>query len=265
MMAQYYGAGLYKVDFENDTEKTRQTINTWVLKQTNHKIKDLIKPGVLTPLTRLVLTNAIYFYGTWEYKFNKQDTRTEPFAIGPGETVLVPMMSMKGNPRCWENGQLQVLELPYVGKYMSMIVLLPRNTTDFESFEDSLTIENLNNWLAGLHEKKIDIYLPKFEITSEFSLAGVLAAMGMTDAFMPYVADFSGMNGTKDLSISAVVHKAFVAVDEEGTEAAAATGVVMTTTSVTPEFRADHPFVFLIRDNNSGNILFMGRVTNPNL
>lgn len=267
LMEQYYGAGLNKVDFENNTERARKTINTWVLKQTNYKIKDLIKPGVLNPLTRLVLTNAIYFYGTWEYQFNKRDTHTAPFIINPGETVQVPMMSMKENLRYWANEDLQVLELPYVGKYMSMIVLLPRNLEDLDSLENSLTIENLNDWLAGLHEREVEVYLPKFEITSEFSLKGILTAMGMTDAFMPAVADFSGMDGTRDLFISAIVHKAFVAVNEEGTEAAAATAVVMTLTSVpqNPVFRADHPFIFLIRDNESGNILFIGRVMNPNL
>lgn len=267
LMEQYYGAGLNKVDFENNTEGARQTINRWVMKKTNNKIKDLIKPGVLDEYTRLVLTNAIYFYGTWKYKFDRQDTRTELFTIGPGETVLVPMMSMKENLRYWANEDLQVLELPYVGKYMSMIVLLPNNLEDFESLENSLTIENLNIWLAELQEQEVEVYLPKFDITSEFNLSDVLAVMGMSDAFMPYVADFSGMDGTRDLFISAVVHKAFVAVNEEGTEAAAATAVAITVTSVPqiPVFRADHPFVFLIRDNESGNILFIGRVMNPNL
>jgi len=259
-----YSAGLSELDFAKDTEGSRKTINKWVEDKTKEKIKDLIKPGVLDAMTRLVLTNAIYFKGKWQFEFDKKDTKDSPFHITSEKKVTVPMMYMKKEFKHAKQDGLQVLQLGYKGDALSMIVLLPEKIDGIEKLEKDLTIENLDKWLANLHEMEIEIYLPKFKFTSEFSLAEILQQMGMTDAFGGS-ADFSGMDGRKDLFISAILHKAFVDVNEEGTEAAAATAVVITLTAVLekPVFRADHPFIFLIKDNSSGSILFMGKVLNP--
>lgn len=259
-----YGAGLRDVDFAKKTEKTRRTINAWVEKQTKDKIKELIKPGVLDSLTRLVLTNAIYFKGDWAIQFDKKDTRDAPFTVTPGQKVKVPMMYLKADFKYWADSRLQVLELPYKSDELGMVVLLPRKIDGLAELEKSLTSKNLEQWLAKLQKQEVVVYLPRFKLLSEFSMAELLGAMGMKDAFSAE-ADFSAMTGKKELFISAVLHKAFVKVNEEGTEAAAATGVAMRLTAVrrTPVFRADHPFVFMIKDNRSGSILFMGRVTNP--
>jgi len=263
-----YGAGLEEVDFRRETEKARVKINTWVEKQTKDKIKNLIPRGVLGSLTRLVLTNAIYFKGDWKSKFEEKDTKDMPFHVTKEKTKQVPMMYQKGDFRYAENDDLQVLELPYKGDDLSMIVLLPKKVDGLKKQEQSLTGENLNKWLERLHEQEVHVYLPKFKITwGVYDLKKVLRKMGMKDAFSQLRADFSPMTGAKDLYISNILHKAFVAVDEEGSEAAAATAVIMTRTGSSgrhiPTFRADHPFVFMIRDNRSDSILFMGRVTNP--
>jgi serpin B len=260
-----YGAGLRDVDFKAATEEARKTINAWVEEQTKDKIKELLKPGVLNPDTRLVLTNAIYFKGNWAEQFKKEHTREAPFTTAGGKKVSVPMMHKTDDYRHFDGGTFQALELPYVGKDLSMVVFLPKKVDGLAEFEKQLTAENLTAWLGKLRQDEVQVALPKFKITAEFSLKETLSAMGMKDAFDPRKADFSGISGTKDLFIQAVVHKAFVEVNEEGTEAAASTAVVVGTTSarITPVFRADHPFVFLIRDNRSGNILFLGRVADP--
>lgn len=262
---QQYGAELGQVDFVQQTEAARQAINTWVEEQTNDKIKDLIPSGVLSDLTRLVLTNAIYFKGDWASQFNKKATHDAPFHISADEKVDVPMMFQKEEFKYGAVDDVQILELPYVGNDLSMLVLLPKEVTGLSSLEEKLTPDNLGKWSAALRKQELDVYLPKFTMTSQFSLDGVLRAMGMTAAFDSGQADFSGMTGKRELYVTAVVHKAFVDVNEEGTEAAAATGVAMELLSlqITPTFRADHPFVFLIRDNQTGSILFLGRVMNP--
>ena len=261
-----YGGGLNEVDFVQAAEAARQTINAWVEKETNGKIKDLIGKSVLDRMTRLVLTNAIYFKGNWARQFEKDRTKDGPFTLLSGGKVDVPMMNQTAEFNYMEAEDLQGLELPYVDDELSMIILLPREVDGLGELEKTLTAERLSQWLAGLHKRKVIVSVPKFRMTSKFGLADVLKSMGMTDAFCG-VADFSGMNGKRDLFISAVIHKAYVDVNEEGTEAAAATGVVMRLTSARPEepvvFNADHPFVFLIRDNKSGSILFIGRVMNP--
>lgn len=263
-----YDGQLNEVDFLAATEHARQTINAWIEEKTKEKIKDLIKPGTLNTLTRLVLTNAIYFKGQWASKFEKDRTADAPFHLLGGGSVAVPMMNQTSKFGYTENGLLQVVQMPYVGDDLSMVILLPKKTDGITELEKSLTPEKLADWLCKLHKRDVIVSVPKFTITSEFSLAAVLASMGMTDAFNPQAADFSGMNGKRNLFISAVLHKAFVEVNEEGTEAAAATGVVVGVTSVGPRqmpvFRADHPFLFLIRDNHSGSVLFLGRVLNPN-
>lgn len=265
-LARYYGAGLNQVDFERDTEGARRTINAWVEKETRDKIKELIKPGVLSAATRLVLTNAIYFKGNWASKFEEKYTKDEIFKTAGDVPVMTPMMHKTGEFGYMETDTFQALELPYVGDDLSMVVLLPRETEGLGALEKSLAVESLDAWMAKISKQEVIVSLPKFKMTSEFDLAGVLQAMGMKDAFRPEAADFSGMTGRKDLFIDAVVHKAYVDVNEEGTEAAAATGVVMKLTAVRdrqPVFKADHPFLFVIRENASGSILFMGRVMNP--
>jgi serpin B len=261
-----YDGRLNEVDFVAATEKARKTINTWVEKQTKDKIKDLIPAGVLDSMTRLVLTNAIYFKGNWARQFKKDQTKDAPFTLADGRKVQAPMMNQTGQFRYTETETFQGLELPYVDNELSMIILLPKQFDGLSEFEKTLTAENLPQWLSRLFPREVIVSVPKFKATKQFSLASMLAAMGMKDAFTPD-ADFSGMDGKKDLFISAVIHKAYVDVNEEGTEAAAATGVTMSLTSLgpsqTPVFRADHPFVFLIRDNRSGSILFIGRLMNP--
>lgn len=260
-----YGAVLNHVDFKTAHEAARRNINAWVEQKTEDKIKELIKPGVLSALTRLVLTNAIYFYGNWQSQFTKGLTKEDSFRLAPEKQVKVPMMTQKQLFRYMESDRLQILELPYVGNDLSMIVLLPKRVDGLTRLECELSTENLKAWVDSLQKREILVFLPKFKMSSQFRLDKTLALMGMPDAFGE-AADFSGMDGTKSLNISAVIHKAFVDVNEEGTEAAAATGVVVGIKSVAaplPVFRADHPFLFLIRHNPSGSILFFGRLMNP--
>lgn len=260
-----YEGSLEQVDFAKQTEEARKTINDWVEKKTKDKIKELIKPGMLDTMTRLVLTNAIYFKGKWATQFKPELTRDAPFTLPGGEKVNAPMMNQTGNFGYTETDTIQILEMPYVGNGLSMVILLPKNLDGIKDLEKELTSDNLTEWLFNKRKREVQVYLPRFKMTSEFSLADTLSAMGMPDAFSAK-ADFSGMTDSRDLFISAVVHKAFVEVNEEGTEAAAATGVGMKLTSVAPPppvFRADHPFIFLIRDNQTGSILFLGRCENP--
>jgi len=264
---EHYGATITPLDYANAPEPARKTINAWVEDKTNNKITDLIAPGVLDAMTRLVLVNAIYFKGDWANPFKADATQKQPFHVTAAKTVEAPLMHQKKEFGYAQTADLQVLELPYTGDDLSMIVLLPRKTDGLAAIEAKLTTKNLAAWLGGLHQEEVEVFLPKFKITSQFSLAEKLAALGMTLAFTEK-ADFSGMDGQRDLYISAVLHKAFVEVNEEGTEAAAATAVVMTKTAIMepsapPVFRADHPFLFLIRNKHTGSILFLGRVTDP--
>jgi serpin B len=261
-----YGGRIRNVDFVGATEKARRTINTWVEEQTNGKIKDLISEGAVGLMTRLVLTNAIYFKGNWASQFKEDRTQDAPFTLLDAGTVQVPMMNQKAKFGYAQIDELQVLQLPYVGDELSMVILLPKAADGISQLEQGLTAENLAKWLDDLREREVFVSIPKFKMTSKFSLQTLLAQMGMAQAFTG-AADFSGMTGRRDLFISAVIHQAYVDVNEEGTEAAAATGVVMRLTSTmpdrTPVFQADHPFLFLIRDNTSGSILFLGRVSDP--
>ncbi len=267
LVETHYGGRLNEVDFVEATETSRQTINAWVEKKTNEKIKNLIPKGVLDSMTRLVLTNAIYFKGNWAQQFREDRTREAPFTLSDGKKIDVPMMNQTKKFNYMETETLQALELPYVDNELSMIVLLPKELDGLGELEQSLTLEKVTEWQSKLGKREVIVSIPKFKLTSQFSLAAVLKAMGMADAFSRS-ANFSGMNGKRDLAISAVIHKAYVDVNEEGTEAAAATAVTMRLTSMVPTdrppvFRADHPFLFLIRDNQSGSILFIGRLMNP--
>lgn len=264
---KHYGAVLNRVDFKHATEQARLQINAWVEEKTKNRIKDLLPPGVLDPLTRLVLTNAIYFKGNWLSRFKKDKTRDEQFFIAPDKQVTVRMMNQQADFGYTETETLQVLELPYVGERLSMILLLPRTIDGLGELESILTPGLLTALLSPVRKRDVQVCLPAFTMTSQFDLARTLKAMGMQEAFTA-AADFSGMTGSTDLYISAAVHKAFIEVNEEGTEAAAATALVMRLTAVQappPRFRADHPFLFLIRHNPTGSILFMGRLANPSM
>ncbi len=266
LVEKNYGAGLEQVDFVADTEGSRKTINAWVERETRDKIKDLLKPGVLDAMTRLVLTNAIYFKGKWVSEFDKKLTRDEDFFVTPEKKVAAPLMRQTAEFGYFDGGEMHALELAYQGDRLAMVVLLPKSKDGIEGLEAALTPNMLEGTCAGLRRREVRVALPRFKTTAEFSLGDTLVAMGMTDAFSPGKADFSGMTGAKDLFISAVVHKAFVDVNEEGTEAAAATAVAMRLTAVAeppPVFRADHPFLFLIRDTKTGTILFFGRILDP--
>ena len=271
---KYYGGKAANVDFLREREKSRQTINTFIEEQTNNKIKELLPQGVVNSDTRLVLTNAIYFKGTWEWEFDTSDTRDQEFKITPSNIVQTPMMSMKPDKAQFnyaDLGEMQLLELPYKGEELSMLLLLPAETLN--TLEPSLTAEKLSEYKTQMRETSLDsIVLPKFEFDAKYSLADTLSDLGMPTAFIPYnptspetTADFSGMDGTRNLRISAVIHQAYIKVDEKGTEAAAATGVVVGMTSAMPSkiFKADHPFIFIIQEKKTGNILFIGRVTDP--
>ena len=263
-----YDPGLNYVNFISETEKTRIAINTWVEKKTNDKIKDLISPGTLDAMTRLVLANAIYFKGKWASPFDSSATKNMPFYGPSSGGVNVPMMRKSDHELGYmENRDIQCLEMPYAGNDLSMFVILPKKRNGLNELEKIFTEANLAAWSKCIHKEKVVVFFPRFKSLKSFLLTQELSSMGMHDAFSR-AADFSGMTGTKDLSISDVIHKAFIEINEEGTEAAAATAVVMKLLSareesLPPTFRADHPFIFLIRDNQSGAILFMGRIMDP--
>ncbi len=267
---EQYAAELARLDFQQ-TEAARQTINAWVEQQTQGKITDLLPPGVLSAATKLVLTNAVYFHGSWASPFDPDQTRDEEFHLTQAESVTVPTMFRTGMYQYSEPEGLQLLDLPYGDGSLSMIVLLPREREGLADLEARLTDDNLQQWIAGLRRRPVvEVHLPRFQSTSQFELSDTLQTLGLKSAFNAGSADFSGMTGERDLFLAAVIHKAFVDVNEEGTEAAAATGAVMAPTSAIggtppppPVFRADHPFVFLIRDNRTGALLFMGRTIDP--
>lgn len=269
LTASNYGAGFNRVDFKGAPESVRSIINQWVEQKTENKIKDLLPPGAINSATRLVLTNAVYFKGDWETQFDKASTQDEDFHLSPAQTIKAPLMHLQGRFSYFSSGSFQALNIPYKSRELSMIVFLPNDAGGLPALEQSFTPANAQKWLSQLQPvSKVILALPKFKMTQQFELGGALGAMSMALAFDRMAADFSGMTGKRDLWISAAIHKAFVDVNEEGTEAAAATGIVMRSMAVMREsppivFRADHPFLFLIRDNRSGGILFMGRVADP--
>ncbi|MFW6103153.1 MAG: serpin family protein [Chloroflexota bacterium] len=264
-LAMNYGAGLRVLDFEQAPEESRVVINDWVEEQTEDRIQDLIPQGAIDALTRLVLTNAVYFNAAWESQFEESDTREGEFHLLDGNGVEVPMMQQSAWFRHADYGDYAAIELPYDGGELSMVVLVPA-AGKFEDFEESLDFSVVQAAIDGLSGKRVVLTMPKFGMETSFSLKDALSTLGMRIAFEPDTADFSGMDGTKDLYITEAVHKAFVEVDEAGTEAAAATAVVVGATSAPTEpveFTIDRPFVFLIRDIQTDSILFLGRVTNP--
>jgi serpin B len=268
-----YGAGFRAVDFKTAPDSARATINQWVEKQTNDKIQNLLGPGTVTPLTRLILTNAIYFKAAWADQFEKNGTKNEDFHLSAGKTIQAPTMHNWGGYEYFKGPAFQALLLPYEKGEISMLILLPDDVDGLPALEHSLSAGNLEKWVASLsYAHEVIVSLPRFKIAQQFELSSTLEELGLKSAFDASTADFSAMTGDRSLVISAAIHKAYIDLDENGTEAAAATAVVMEMamaarpSSPPPPpiiFTADHPFLFLIRDNESGGILFMGRVTDP--
>lgn len=261
---KYYDAGVRKVNFRKDHTGARKQINQWVENATKERIKNLIGEGMLDPSVRLVLANAIYFKGLWEFPFEKKQTQTDIFYAGKDYSKHVRFMNRSVSVKYFEDELAQVIELPYAGKELSMMILLPQETDGIKKLENKLDSALYRKYLDAMYTRKVDVYLPRFKVEAQYNLNDPMKNLGMRSAF-DRRADFSGMTGKKDLFISDVAHKAFVEVTEEGTEAAAATGVVMSKTSLVKklEFKADHPFIYMIRDNRTGAILFMGRLSDP--
>lgn len=263
-LAQNYGAGLRTLDFRSEPESSRQTINKWVEDQTEQRIKDLLKVGDIDPLTRLVLTNAIYFNAAWANSFEKSLTQPASFHLLDGSTVEVPMMRQSERMGYAAGDGYQAVSLPYDGSELEMVVMLP-DQGKFAEFEQSLDAGKTDTIIKSIAPTQVSLSFPRFKIESEFGLGDVLYDMGMSTAFTS-LADFSGMTGNRELCISKVIHKAFVEVDEAGTEAAAATAVVMRATAMPLEPKVvtvDRPFIFIIRDIQTGSVIFIGRVVNP--
>ncbi|XP_033964198.1 leukocyte elastase inhibitor-like [Pseudochaenichthys georgianus] len=268
---KHYGADLESVDFKVSAEAARVNINKWVEDQTQGKIKNLLAKGVVGSLTRLVLVNAIYFKGKWETQFKEYSTVDAPFKMNKNDTKSVKMMGQTSTfgLSSIREANCQILEMPYKGKDLSMLIFLPNEiedeTTGLEKLEKELTYETFVQWTHSdmMGKTKVNVRLPRFKMEESYSLKDILISMGMMDAFDLTMSDYSGMSKANDLVLSAVVHKAFVDVNEEGTEAAAATAGGISVTSMPPEFHADHPFLFFIRHNPSMSILFAGRYSSP--
>jgi serpin B len=269
LLKKDYGATVTPLNYEREAESARASINQWVDDQTKHKIAEIIGPGVLNHLTRMVLVNAIYFKGTWAAPFPESSTQPDRFYAQADTALTVPFMHRRGHFSYGENDQLQMLALPYTGQQLQMVVLLPRSRDGIGQLESGLTAASLAAWTLGTRNQEVNVALPRFKMSSGFPLAQALEELGLKDAFDPEQADFSGMDGRAHwLYLSAALHKAYIEVNEKGTEAAAATAMAVAGRAARiqerpREFRADHPFLFLIRDSTTGSLLFMGRVVNP--
>jgi serpin B len=266
-----YDAPLERLDFAHDPDGSREHINSWVEEQTNDKIQELLPVGSIEENTRLVLTNAIYFNGKWKYKFDEELTHHAPFHQSDGGATAAATMFQQNQFRYGAFAGFQALEMPYAGDDLSMVLLLPDTRDGLASLEASLTAEMLDSSLDAMWEREVQVYLPKFKFDASFKLGGTLQDMQMTDPFDPELSDLTGIAQPADgnLYVADVLHKAFIDVNEAGTEAAAATAVVVGITTCLcgpPQpavFRADHPFLFALRDRHSGSLMFMGRVTEP--
>ncbi len=265
LVRESYRAEARNMDFTGAPDAERQTINDWVEDRTAGRITDLLGPGTVNEATRVVLTSAVYFKGNWECEFNRDLTRNGVFTTMAGERIDVPFMHQTGDFQYFRGNGFSVLSLPYSDGNSRMLVFLPEG--DVRRFQQEFDRQDLEQALQGLGTREVLLAMPPFEFTASYSLTGPLSELGITDAFSSERADFSGFTGGRDLFISEVVHKAFVKVDETGTEAAAATGLIMATTAMPSDpplpFILDRPFVFLIMDDISGTVLFMGRVANP--
>lgn len=263
----YYMGKATEVDFLQ-AEETSEQINNWIEEKTHDKIKDMLSSEDIDPATKMILTNAIYFKGDWKYQFDPDDTLDKDFYVTNEENVTIPMMKLDDDEMKFnytETDDFQMIELPYDGNNVSMILILPKEN-NISTVEQQITWENISTWKQAFQEKQVKVFLPKFKIETEYSLRKPLEAMGMNVPFSGN-ADFSGMDGRRDLFIGKVLHNAFVEVDETGTEAAAATTIHMELTAILPSeqmvFNADHPFLFFIQHKQTDNILFMGKIINP--
>ncbi|MGA2035464.1 MAG: serpin family protein [Thermoguttaceae bacterium] len=265
---QNYGADVQLLDFAENSENARQAINGWIEQKTERKVSDLIGPGVLNPKTVLLLTDAVYFKGRWEEAFWKDFTKEAPFHLLSGEGVIVPMMRDRRLCSYYEGEGVQAVALDYADQEFSMILLLPKEIGGLAALEHRLTPQRLRQSLPR-RAREVVVYIPRFRLVSQTDIRGALKSMGMNRVFQPQEADFSNMSSSGPLYISAVMHKAYVDLDEKGTEAAAATSVEIAASPAREEgeepavFRADHPFLFLIQENKTGSVIFVGRVANP--
>ncbi len=267
LLALNYAAGMRLVDFQGATESARRQINDWVSDETRKRIQDIIGPGVLTPDTRLVLANAIYFKATWENEFDPDETVDAPFTLLDGSQVTVDRMGLEsGESFSYAAGDgWQAIALPYRGGLADMLIIVP-DLGSFDLFEASLDSGSYAAVVSALQQQQVLLRMPKFTFETSLGLSDTLVGLGMTDAFDPSLADFSAMDGSRDLYIGDVLHKAFIAVDEKGTEAAAATVVIMAMSAMPVEgleLTIDRPFLYFIRDVPTGTVLFMGRVLDP--
>jgi serine protease inhibitor len=264
-LKQDYGAPLQQVDFESNPDGSRQTINNWVSQETQGEIPNLLPQGSISQTTRMVLADAIYFKGVWTYQFDPSKTQQGPFSLTTTSQVQVPLMNQTATFGLYQGQGFAMLEMAYASDNIAIDVVLPDAVDGLSQVAASFTAANLSTWVSGLSQQKVAVTLPRFTLTSNFDLTRILAGMGMPLAFDPQNADFSGIDGKKDLYITAVIHQATVDVDESGTVAAAATGVVTGISAVEEPavFNATHPFLFLIRDRPTGTVLFVGQMTNP--
>ncbi|XP_072808304.1 serpin B3 isoform X1 [Vicugna pacos] len=266
-----YLASVESADFANAPEESRQMINSWVERQTNEKIKDLFPNGYIDSSTILVLVNAIYFKGQWQQKFKEENTVEEKFWLSKDRSKSVQMMkeTKDFNFASLKDMQVKILEIPYKGGELSMMLLLPNAVDGLQKLEDKLTAEKLLEWTSSqnMWKSQVDLHLPRFKVEESYDLKDILEALGVVDVFSSRDADLSGMTGEHSLVVSKAVHKSFVEVNEEGTEAAAATGISTAFTSASiphfERFHCDHPFLFFIRHNKTNSILFLGRLTSP--
>ncbi|XP_048219429.1 serpin B11 [Perognathus longimembris pacificus] len=264
-----YQARLQSVDFGESVEETRKSINAWVESKTNGKVKNLFGEGTIDPSSVMVLVSAIYYKGQWQNKFQEKETTKTPFQLSAGNSVMVDMMYQTGTFKMAsiKKPPMQVLELPYGNSKLSMVILLPVGTADLDQIEKQLTARTFREWTSSPHmvEREVEVHLPRFKLANKYELNSLLKALGMTDIFNEAKADFSGMSPDKGLFLSKVVHKAYVEVNEEGTEAAAATGesVAVKRLPIRDRFVANHPFLFLITDISTGVIFFLGKLASP--
>ena len=272
-LQKYYDSAMGELNFVREAEKSRQEINKWVEDKTNNKIKDLFPRGSISSLTRFVLANAIYFKGKWKNQFDKKNTVMKDFNTFSGKDggKVKKVPTMYQNARVYASGyapasKYQLLELPYESEQLSMLIILPPTIDDFRALEKSLSTAQLNKMLGELYEyptAKLDIHLPKFKFTTSLQLNSNLQKLGMKDVFDRAKADLSGITGYKGMYVSTALHKAFISVDEEGTEAAAATGIAIELASLPYQFTVNRPFIYMIRHNPTGTVLFMGRIMDP--
>ncbi|XP_021513446.1 serpin B6-like [Meriones unguiculatus] len=264
---KFYGAELEELDFKSDTEQSRQHINTWVATKTEDKITKLLSPGTVNSDTLLVLVNAIYFKGNWEKQFNKEDTREMLFKVTDNEEKPVQMMFKKSTFKMADIEEISttILMLPYVGNELNMIIMLPEEQVGLRTVEKEITYEKLKEWtsLDKMDDEEVEVFLPRFKLEENYDMKDVLCKLGMTDAFEQGTADFSGIASKEGLFLSEVIHKSFVEVNEEGTEAAAATTANIGFRSMPHYFCADHPFLFFIQHSETNGIVFCGRFSSP--